>query len=234
LTRAGLFVTGTDTGVGKTMVARALLQCARRRGLHPVPYKPVETGCDPEPEDARALWEAAGQPIPLAAVCPFPLRLPAAPLLAAQEQDLSIGLDDLVRRAGTAADGGDFLLVEGAGGLLVPYAPGATAADLAARLALPILIVARTALGTVNHTALTVREAARAGLRIAGVVLSRATADAGPQEHGNDALIAAACGVTPLGTLPYLDERRRRDVNAVADALTGSIGEQALARLLSV
>jgi len=229
---AGLFVTGTDTGVGKTMVARALLHCARRRGLRPVPFKPVETGCDPEPEDARALWEAAGQPIPLAAVCPFALRMPAAPLLAAQEQGIAISVDDLVRRATHAAAGGDFLLVEGAGGLLVPYAPGATAADLAARLALPILIVARTALGTVNHTALTVREAARAGLEIAGLILSRATTDAGPQERGNDALIAATCGVTPLGTLPYLEDGHRRDIDALAAALTSSIGEQALARLL--
>ena len=86
----GLFVTGTDTGVGKTLVAAGLLRYARRLGLVPIPFKPVETGCDPEPLDALCLWRAARPPVPAGDVCLYPLRLPAAPALAAAAENRPI------------------------------------------------------------------------------------------------------------------------------------------------
>jgi dethiobiotin synthetase len=228
----GLFVTGTDTGVGKTTVATALLRCARRRGLRPIPYKPAETGCDPEPLDARALWEAAGKPVALSEVCPFPMRLPAAPALAAAAEGIHLDLDQLVDRAQTLAAAGDFLLVEGAGGLLVPYAGKATAADLAARLGLPLLVVARTALGTVNHTSLTVREARRQGLVIAGILFNRTLADPGPHEAGNADLVEAVTGLRILGTFPHLDPTMPVDPERAADMLSDCLGPAGLERLL--
>ena len=82
----GLFVVGTDTGVGKTTVACGLLRLALRRGLRPVPFKPVETGCDPNPLDAWALWRASGERVAREGVCSYALRLPAAPALAAQSE----------------------------------------------------------------------------------------------------------------------------------------------------
>lgn len=228
----GLFVTGTDTGVGKTLVSCALLHCAARRGLRPVPYKPVETGCDPEPQDARTLWSAAGQPAPLDLVCPFAVRLPAAPLLAARAEGVTLTEEDLARGAERLSAHGDFLLVEGAGGLLVPYAPEVTAADLAARLQLPVLVVGRSALGTINHTALTVMEIRRRGLTLAGIILSQGTPRPGPQEYGNLELVFAVCGVRPLGTLPYLPDPASAGLDLLADRLTETIGEPAVARLL--
>ena len=187
----GLFVTGTDTGVGKTLVAAGLARYARRLGLAPIPFKPVETGCDPDPLDALCLWRAAQPPLPPADVCLYALRLPAAPALAAAAENQSIDVDRIVSRARELAALGDLLIVEGAGGLLVPYAGSTTAADLAAQLRLPLLVVARTALGTINHTALTLAEARRRHLPIAGCILSRVAEDIAPHEAANADLIAS-------------------------------------------
>src|SRR4051794_25415275 len=107
---------------------------ALRRGRVPIPYKPVETGCDPEPSDACRLWAAAQPPTSLAETCPFQLSLPAAPAAAAAVAGLRLDLADLVRRGEALATRGDFLLVEGAGGLLAPYEGTTTNADLAAAL----------------------------------------------------------------------------------------------------
>lgn len=228
----GLFVTGTDTGVGKTTVSVALLRLAERRGRRPIPFKPVETGCDPEAADADALWRAARPPIPASDVCFHALRLPAAPSLAAAAEGVHIDLDLIVERAQALAANGDFLLVEGAGGLLVPYVDELTTVDLAARLALPLLVIARTALGTVNHTALTLREAARNGLTVAGMILSQTTAGVGPAESGNAELIATLTGQNVLGTLPYLSAGAQTDPDLLADALEASLPRDALDRLL--
>jgi len=227
-------VTGTDTGVGKTLVAMALLRLALRRGLTPIPFKPAETGCAPDPADARALWLAARPPVVEAEVCLYALRLPAAPAQAATAEGVKIDLHRIADRASVLAAKGDLLIVEGAGGLLVPYSDGVTCADLAARLNLPLLVVARTALGTVNHTALTLREAARAGLDVAGLILNRTTHEEGPHESGNAELIAKLTGCRPLGTLPWLPPELARDPDAAADALAASIGQPALERLLGL
>lgn len=229
----GLFVIGTDTAVGKTTVSAALLRHALRRGRRPIPFKPVETGCMAEPADAAMLWQAARPPIPQSEVCLYALRLPAAPALAAGADAIRIDLDRIVERAHALAESGDFLLVEGAGGLLVPYVDALTTADLARRLSLPLLIVARTALGTVNHTALTVREAARSGLDIAGVIFNRTIAQPGPHEPGNALLVTTLTGQHVLGTLPFLSTAARADPDLLADALEGSVAEEALSKLLN-
>jgi dethiobiotin synthetase len=227
----GLFVTGTDTGVGKTLVAAGLLRLALRRGLRPIPFKPVETGCEPDPADARRLWRAAGAPIPADDVCLHALPLPAAPALAAAAAGRTIDLIALADRAYTLGQRGDFLLVEGAGGLLVPYVGSETTADLAARIGLPLLVVGRTALGTINHVALTLAEAARRRLRVAGYVLSRTDADAGPHEAGNAEMIAALTGQRPLGILPHLSPEARADDDRVADAVAAAIGKDGVSAL---
>jgi dethiobiotin synthetase len=228
----GLFITGTDTGVGKTCVAAALLRLALRCGRRPRPFKPVETGCDPLPRDALLLWEAAGRPIPLAQVCPYPLALPAAPAAAARAEGAIIDPADLAGRARVAAAGGNFLVVEGAGGLLVPYRGSMTAADLAALLALPVLLVARTALGTINHTALTLSEISRRGLWLAGVVLVQTVPEAQPHDPWNADLITDVTGVRPFGTLPYLPAPDVGDPERLADALEDALGPVTVASLL--
>jgi dethiobiotin synthetase len=230
----GLFVTGTDTGVGKTLISAALLRYARRLGLVPIPFKPAETGCAPEPADARALWHAADPPIPKAEVCLYALRLPVAPLAAAAGEGVRIDPRLISQRAADLAAKGDLLVVEGAGGLLVPYAEAVTGLDIAKQLGLPLLVVARTALGTVNHTALTLREAARNGVPVAGLILNRTPGSEGPQEAGNAALIASLTGCRAMGTFPTLPPQAATDPDQLADALTASIPEGALRTLLAL
>jgi dethiobiotin synthetase len=175
----GWFVAGTDTGVGKTEVARAICALLLERGHAPRALKPVETGCAPDaPEDALALRAACGNTQPLDEVCPYRFRLPAAPLVAAEAEGASV---DLFRIEKLAARGPGPVVVEAAGGLLVPLArqplsleeadppdraPAqavVTNLDLADRLALPVILVARASLGTVNHCALSAEALARRG-----------------------------------------------------------------------
>jgi len=226
-------VTGTDTGVGKTTVAVALARLALRRGLVPIPFKPVETGCDPEPDDARRLWEAARPPITLRETCPVALKLPAAPAAAAAAEERRLDLEELTSHADNIAARGDFLIVEGAGGLLVPYAASWTNADLAFRLRLPVLVIGRAALGTINHVALTLAELSRRRLSCAGVVLVRTAELAGAHEPSNGPLIEALTGTRPLGTLPFLSALVRTNPESAADALERALTAEGVSRLLA-
>ncbi len=220
--RPGLFVTGTDTGVGKTAVCRALLRLARRRGRRAIPFKPAETGRPSHAPagDADHLWEAAGRPVPRDAVCLYALVDPVAPAVAAAAAGVTIALDAIADRAAFLAAAGDTLIVESAGGLLVPYAPGVTGADIAARLGLAVLVVARAALGTINHTALTIAELRRRSLPIAGIVLVETTPEPTPDRPTNAAAIAELTGIRPLGTLPFITPMT---TDTLTDALVQSI-----------
>ena len=194
---SALFVTGTDTGVGKTFVACALATALRGRGRRIAVMKPVETGVDRDPEDARRLAAAAADPAPLDDVCPYRLRAPLAPSVAAELEGVTIDVDAIVALIARRAAGADVLLVEGAGGLLVPVVDRTTWADVAARARLPIAIVAANRLGTINHVALTARVATTYGLRIRGFVLSHPT----PPDASSPANATAITRLTGLGCL---------------------------------
>jgi dethiobiotin synthetase len=203
-----LFVTGTDTGVGKTTVAAAILAATRRRGLRVLATKPVESGCvDPaHPADGELLRAAAGGGQPLDEVCPLRLAAPLAPAIAARRAGRALDLDAIVRplRALLARDA-DLLLVEGAGGLLVPLTDGATIADLAVAVAAPLLLVARDALGTINHTSLSIEAARARGLTVRGVVLSSGPAPTPAADVADNVrAIESLTGVPVLGHLPRL------------------------------
>jgi 8-amino-7-oxononanoate synthase len=199
----GIILLGTDTGVGKTTVAVALLHILASRGITPIPFKPVETGAAPFPADAYRLLAASQRhDIPLAVVCPIAFPEPIAPAAAAR--DSPITLPELVAYARQAANHGGPLVVESAGGLLTPYGPGLTPSDLAAALGLPVVLVARNGLGTVNHTALAVSELRHRNLPLLGIVLVTTTPVPSPDQASNPTLIAAATGLLPLGTLPFV------------------------------
>jgi dethiobiotin synthetase len=207
----GLFVTATDTGVGKTEVACAILRDARGRGLDAVGMKPAQSGAVAgEPSDAERLLEAADGVEPLSAVCPYSLAAPLAPAVAARLEGVVISFGRIVDGARALAARHDAVLVEGAGGLLVPLTERETYADLAVALALPVLLVARAGLGTVNHVALTVEALRRRGLAVAGIVLNRTAPADDPSVPTNAGEIARLTGVAPAALLPFVPDIARR------------------------
>jgi dethiobiotin synthetase len=164
----GLFVTGTDTGVGKTFVTCALARKARAAGFRVFAFKPIETGCDGVGADQAALAEAAGD----VARGTYRLKMPAAPWVAARAEGVEIELDRITTELTAGPDQWDVFLVEAAGGWRVPLTREHDTSELARRCGLPVLIVARAGLGTINHTLLTIEAVRRDGLEIGGVVLS--------------------------------------------------------------
>lgn len=181
----GVFITATDTELGKTAVACALALLLRRRGLDVGVMKPVASGCRDKRggvrlEDAEQLRAASGSDDDLSRICPVALPEPLSPHLAAERAGVSIererirvAFDELLRRH-------EILIVEGVGGLLAPIAPDCFVADMAAEMGLPLLVVTRWGLGTLNHTLLTVSEARRRGLEIIGLIVNECV----DREHG--------------------------------------------------
>jgi dethiobiotin synthetase len=204
--RAGLFVTGTDTGVGKTVVGCALVEGLRARGVDVGVMKPIETGVGPQgPLDAIALAEAAAVDDPPESVCPQRFALPAAPEVAAAREGRAVDLEAVRVAYEALAARHDFLVVEGAGGLLVPIAPGLSMADLARELGLPLLVVARGRLGTINHTRLTLEVARARGLPLAGVVISHGALALAAADLANLEALRRELGPLLLGELATLE-----------------------------
>ena len=207
----GLFVTATDTGVGKTEVTCALVASARAGGLDAVALKPAQSGAVPgEPSDAERLLAASGGVEPLDAVCPYAFAPPLAPAVAARVEGREISFERIVEAAHALGARHEAVLVEGAGGLLVPLTDGETYAELAQVLELPVLVVARAGLGTVNHTSLTVEALRRRGLEIAGIVLNRASAGDDPSVPYNAGEIARLTGIAPAVILPFVADIETR------------------------
>lgn len=205
MTARGVFVTGTDTGVGKTLVACAIARGLRARGVDVGVMKPIETGVGIEgPRDAIALREAAGASDPLELVCPFAFALPAAPTIAAAVEGREIDLAAIQNAFAELASRHEILVVEGAGGLLVPAAKGASMADLARGFGFPLLVVARAELGTINHTLLTLEAAAARGLAVAGVVVSHSGGALSSADGENLEALREALGETLVGEIPPL------------------------------
>jgi dethiobiotin synthetase len=172
----GLFVTGTDTGVGKTVVAAAVCAALAARGERVAAFKPVVTGLEEEPgewpRDHELLAKAASAGQSPADVAPLTFGPPVSPHYAAQEAGTTIEPRELATAARAAGAKADALICEGVGGLLVPLTPGYLIRDLALDLGLPLLVAARPGLGTINHTLLTLEAARAAGLTVAAVVIT--------------------------------------------------------------
>jgi dethiobiotin synthetase len=201
----GLFVTGTDTGVGKTLVGCAIVSGLRARGIDVGVMKPMETGVGPEgPLDALALWRAAGEGDDLEDVCPLRFALPAAPNVAAEAEGREVEIERVRPAYERLAARHECMLVEGAGGLRVPTRSGSDMGDLARDLGLPILVVARAALGTINHTLLTLDVLGRRGLPLAGVVVSHSGGPLSAADQANFEHLRSELGDRLLGEVPPL------------------------------
>ena len=223
---AGYFITGTDTGVGKTVVAGALAVVLRRRGVDVGVMKPVATGCERRREglvspDAEFLAKAADAPEPLETISPVRFAEPLAPTVAAARAGREVDLHavwtawERLRRAHPV------MLVEGIGGALCPVTARQKVADLARRFNLPVLVVARPGLGTINHTAMAVEVLRARRLEVAGVIINRYNRDTEDvAELTNPDEIQSATGAAVLGLVPE---------DGHTDFPAGVIGEDTLA-----
>jgi dethiobiotin synthetase len=178
----GLFVTGTDTGVGKTLVAGAIADWFRRRHRRVAVLKPIATGCVHRreglvSEDAEFLAHCADARFPLDIICPQRYAEPLAPAIAAERAKRPVDWEAVQRSLRMMQAASDVMIVEGVGGVMVPLDAAYSVVDLAVWLALPAVVVARPGLGTINHTWLAVNALRERHVDVAGVVINRYPAE---------------------------------------------------------
>lgn len=224
--KKGLFITGTDTGVGKTIVTAAIAATLRADGANVGVMKPIATGCVRRREglvsqDAEFLAKAADAPEPLHEISPIRLAEPLAPTVAAARAGVKLDLAPMWRAWRRLKKAHDVMLVEGIGGALCPVTTKRSVADLAQQFRLPVLVVARPTLGTISHTAMTVEVLRARGLEVAGIAVNRYRRDTddvaqltGPDE------IQRVTGAPVLGLVPD---------DPTTDFPSGVVGEDVLA-----
>ncbi|MCI0526950.1 MAG: dethiobiotin synthase [Nitrospira sp.] len=207
----GIFITGTDTGVGKTIVAAALAYYLRTSGLDVGVMKPIQTGCRLIHsrllgDDTRLLTQAAGVKDPSTLVTPYCLKHPLAPWTASQMERVKIKPSVLLKAYRELCHRHAFMVVEGIGGLAVPITARMNVVDLALFFELPLLVVTRPGLGTLNHTLLTLEYACARKVPVKGIVINQAEKRAaGLAEKTNLMALTALCKVPVLGSIPYIE-----------------------------
>ena len=211
----GIFITGTDTAVGKTFFACGLAALLKKSGYKVGVMKPVETGCGQDdgklvPQDAAALKEVSGCEIPLEQICPYQFREPLAPSVAAEREGARIDIDRLVSMYNKISVDHDITIVEGAGGLLVPLLPSYTYADFAKVLKLPLIVVAANKLGMINHLLLTLEHASCKGLSVLGYVLNQIESQPSLAAETNREALVSLTGVPCMGEVPYIEDSHRQ------------------------
>ena len=208
----GFFITGTDTGVGKTIVAGAVIKALNSLGLRTAAMKPIETGCRNEggilvPNDGLFLRHIAGIDEPVTSVTPCCLESPLAPMAAAEIEAMDVSVKEIEKAFFAMSAKYDAVVVEGIGGLMVPIRKDYYVAELVADLGLPLLIVARPGLGTINQTMLTLNHALRSGLKVAGIVINYSSPPENSlAEKTNPGVLSRIASVPMIGTFPYLRE----------------------------
>lgn len=207
-----VFVTGTDTGVGKTSFTCWLLERLREREVRAVGYKPI---CCGDRADAEQLLAASSPGVTIDEVNPIWLRTPAAPLTAALAENRSIDLQLLRDGFARLAARFDFVAVEGVGGWIVPITTEYFSNDLAADLRLPVIVVVLNRLGCLNHTLLTVRSIELAGLKCAGVLLNDFGAESDVATETNERILRDCLATLPIG--------RFAPANRAMDSIFGCI-----------
>jgi dethiobiotin synthetase len=204
----GLFITGTDTGVGKTFVAAGLARCLRNQGIRPGVLKPVETGCVLRggrriPRDGSFLKYMAGAAEPIEEIVPYRLAAPLAPQVAAEREGIRIQSRRLQSACRAISSRHDCTLVEGAGGILVPVTRRTTMVDLMKLFKLPVLLVSRIGLGTLNHTLLTLYYLAQHRIPVAGIVFNDPDGCRDLSARSNPATLGQYSSVPILGNIPF-------------------------------
>lgn len=237
-TTAGAFITGTDTGVGKTLITAALARRCAERGRRVGVMKPIETGVDAQnggTSDARRLMQAARSTVTIDQVSPYRLTRPLAPLSAAEAEGRHIEMERIAASYRELAQGHDLMLVEGAGGVLVPLTPERDNRDLMLELGLPVVVVGLSHLGGINQARMTIEVLRAAGLRVLALVLNRTTPAADEltreQEHSTVDCLRRTVGLPICGPLPFCPSLDA-DWEGARDAMAGEPALIALAALI--
>jgi len=220
----GLFVTGTDTGVGKTMVAAGLARFFSRCGLTVGVMKPCETGVADVGQpgaDARLLRSAAGSSDSDELLAPYRLQAPLSPSAAAKQAGTIIDPQHIRACYDQVSAGKDLVIVEGAGGLMVPLRGGYLMADLVRQLNVPLLVVARPVLGTINHTLLTVFAARAMELPLAGIILNRMPAQPDLAAAEAPHQLASLASTDLLGVLPEVAGTPEEQIERLSEIIAG-------------
>ncbi len=238
----GIFITGTDTGVGKTIVSAAIIRALIKKGIRVGAMKPIETGCiraevrkedDLIPSDGMFLKEMAEMDDSIDMITPIRYEEPLAPMVAAELKKRPVDLDEIFSTYGALSKKYDFMVVEGVGGLLVPITfvrqndsateqqfkdPSAYfVSDLIRDLKLPVIVVARPTLGTINHTLLTVNYALREGINIFGVIINfNNPPENNLTEKTNPEVLRQLCPVPVIGIMPYNKDITKKNIENAA------------------
>ena len=228
----GYFITGTDTNVGKTVVTACLATLFKSRGEDVGVMKPLETGVDPEcsssaNSDAKFLIEVSGVQDALEEVCPYRLKTPASPYQAARLEGKELDPEKIMERFRALQSKHSMMLVEGVGGLMVPITQRYNVVDLALQVDLPLIIVSRIQIGTLNHTLLTLNAARQHGLKVAGVILNPVHAgelDNIEEEQGS--LIEEFSDTPILGTCPYIHDVSSAGIKQSLERLEQGLAER--------
>lgn len=226
----GMFITGTDTGIGKTIVSAVLIRSLINKGLNVGAMKPMETGCiwtddkkDLIPSDGMFLKEAAEMDDPIDMVTPLRFELPLAPMVASDIEKKDIDLTKVFDAYSILSNKYDFMIVEGVGGLMVPIKRLSNkriyyVSDLIRDLKLPAIVVSRPSLGTINHTILTINQAFREGIDVKAVVINYHNPYENTiAEKTNPEVLKELIPVPIIGIMPYIDDINVSNVNRFID-----------------
>ena len=221
---SNIFISGTDTGVGKTLISSGLVRLARKRGINCVGIKPVETGCPIkdgmlEPIDGRILWEAGDRSFSLDECAPYRFAMPASPFRAAAMEDSNLRVSDIVEHVLAVSEDATMTVVEGAGGLMAPVEDHKMMIDIIEQLRFPTILVARMALGTINHTVLSVEALQKRKIPIKGIVLSVSQEFSGPEEEYTPGDLARIVPDIPIVKFPFLKQAHNIDLEVLSEAM---------------
>jgi dethiobiotin synthetase len=214
-----IFITGTDTGVGKTLVTAALARHFTRQGLNVGVMKPIETGVEDPAElgpDAALLRWAAESSDDEELISPYRFSQPVAPCQAATSVNEQIDVEKIVKAYQTLRQGKDLVLVEGAGGLMVPIRGGYIMADLARQLDMSLLIITHPRLGTLNHTLLTTFAARAMDLELSGYIINQMPENPNEAEHEAPHLLSSLASADLLGVLPEVSGSEQEKITALS------------------
>ena len=212
----GIFILGTDTGVGKTVISGAIARLLLSQKVDVGVMKPIETGCRRQggkliPADGTYLKAAARSSDPIESITPCAYKAPLAPYAASFLENKKIRLETIFRAYDRLRRQHSFLIIEGVGGLMVPLTRNLDLLDLILHFDLPVLLVARSGLGTLNHTLLTLRYGSEHHLRFIGVVLNQTSPKKGPADQSNPEILSGRISVPLVGCFPYFKKSGSRE-----------------------